>query len=137
MQLSIPELPTYNELASATSIAVPGDMGHGGQSNGERVSSILAVAEEAAKVARKEWEAISKLDAKTARYSNCGEWWMASIKNIIRACIACSIAIATTKKELEFAKSLSEVLTVEIPESGKLYHNFWVVPKVSIRRQQQ
>lgn len=134
MQLSIPELPSYEELAVATSLAVPNEVDNGGKDIEEQVSSTLEVAEEAAKVARKEWEAISMLDPDTARYSNCGEWWMLSIKNIIRACIACSIAIATTKKELQYARSLNEVLKVEIPEPGELYHTFWVVPKVTIRR---
>lgn len=135
MQLSIPELPSYDELATATTIAPTSKMNNGGQSSEERISSILDIAEEAAKVARKEWETISKLDAETARYTNCEEWWRASVKNIIRACIACSIAIATAKKGFQHAKSLSDVLRVEIPRAGKHYHDFWVVPKLSIQRQ--
>ncbi|KAL8718478.1 MAG: hypothetical protein Q9225_004392 [Loekoesia sp. 1 TL-2023] len=135
MQLSIPELPSYDELATATSIAPSSKMDNGEQSTEERISSILDIADEAAKVARKEWEAMSKLDAETARCTNCEEWWRASIKNIIRACIACSIAIATAKKGFQHAKSLSDVLRVEIPGAGKHYHDFWVVPKLSIQRQ--
>ncbi|KAL9005096.1 MAG: hypothetical protein Q9188_002116 [Gyalolechia gomerana] len=135
MQLSIPELPSYDELAAATLVALPNEVGTEGQGIGERVSSTLDIADEAAKVARKEWEAVSKLDPETARYSNCGEWWLGSVKNIIRACIACSIAIATTKKGFQHAKSLSDVLTIELPEAGQRYHDLWVVPKLSTRRQ--
>lgn len=135
MQLSIPELPSYDELAAATLVVLPNEVGTEGQGIEERVSSTLDIADEAAKVARKEWEAVSKLDPETARYSNCGEWWLGSVKNIIRACIACSIAIATTKKGFQHAKSLSDVLTIELPEAGQRYHDFWVVPKLSTRRQ--
>ncbi|KAL8944918.1 MAG: hypothetical protein Q9216_000079 [Gyalolechia sp. 2 TL-2023] len=137
MQLSIPELPSYDELVAATSVPLHSETDNGGLGIEGEVLSTLGISDEAAKMARKEWEAISKLDTETARYKHCGEWWMASVKNIIRACIACSIAIATAKKGFQHVEPLGDVLTVEMPEAGKLYHDFWVVPKLSIRKQQQ
>ena len=137
MQLSIPELPSYHELMAATSIIPEHEMNYGELANGEGASSSLDIAEEAAKAARKEWEAVSKLDAKTARYAECEEWWRPSVKDIIRACITCSIGIATAKKALQQVRgdSLSKMLMVEIPEAGRNYHDFWVVPKLSIQKQ--
>lgn len=128
MELSIPEPPSYAELAAAT------DMNGNEGSTEAQVISTLDIADEAAKVARKEWEALGKLDADTARCVNCEDWWRASIKDIIRACIACSIAIATVKKGILNKKGrlLSDVLTAEILEAGKRYHDSWIVPKVSV-----
>ncbi|KAL8918943.1 MAG: hypothetical protein Q9208_007053 [Pyrenodesmia sp. 3 TL-2023] len=135
LQLSIPEPPSCAELAAATSIAPVTDVKDHEWSSEERAISMLDIAEEAAKVARKEWEALGKLDAQTARCVNCEEWWRASVKDIIRACIACSIAIATVKKGIlnKKGRPLPDVLTAERPEAGKRYHDFWIVPKLSLR----
>ncbi|KAL8789606.1 MAG: hypothetical protein Q9213_001042 [Squamulea squamosa] len=131
MQLSIPEVPSHAELASATSISSEAQGTDGGSTTERQVLSVLDIAEEASKVARKEWEALSKLDAEAARRVNCEEWWRKSVKDVIRACIICSITIATTKKGLQNAegKPLRNFLQAEMPEDGKSYHDFWIVPK--------
>ncbi len=128
MQLSIPEPPSYAELAAAI------DMKGNERSTEAQAISTLDIADDAAKVARKEWEALGRLDAETARCGNCEDWWRASIKDIIRACIACSIAIATVKKGILNKKGrlLSDVLTAENLETGKRYHDSWIVPKLSV-----
>ncbi|KAL8971077.1 MAG: hypothetical protein Q9183_001225 [Haloplaca sp. 2 TL-2023] len=130
MQLSIPEVPSYTELSAATSIDGAATSEDGASSTETQAMSVLDVAEKAIKVARKEWEAIGKLDAKTARYTNCEAWWRASIKDINRACIVCGIAIATVKKALQHAdgRPLTKMLKVE--DQGKNYHDFWVIPQV-------
>ncbi|KAL9588484.1 MAG: hypothetical protein Q9203_002705 [Teloschistes exilis] len=129
MQLSIPELPSYAELNGATSITRSD-----AEKDEDQALSVLDMAEEATKVARKEWEALGKLEAEKARCVNCEEWWRASVKDIVRACIACSIAIATMKKAVQtpHGKPMREVLKVEMP-GEKSYHDFWLVPKVSLR----
>ncbi|KAL8632754.1 hypothetical protein Q9189_001459 [Teloschistes chrysophthalmus] len=129
MQLSIPELPSYAELNGATSITRSD-----AEDDEDQALYVLDIAEEAAKVARKEWEALGKLDAEKARCVNCEEWWRASVKDIVRACIACSIAIATMKKAIQtpHGKPMKEVLKVEMP-GEKSYHDFWLVPRVSLR----
>ncbi|KAL8773941.1 MAG: hypothetical protein Q9209_001371 [Squamulea sp. 1 TL-2023] len=134
MQLSIPEVPSYAELARATSIMSEAQGTEGESSAEKQAMSVLDIAEEASKMARKEWEALSKLDAVTARRVNCEEWWRICVKDVIRACIICSIAIATTKKALQNAegKPLRNFLRAEMPENGKSYHDFWVVTKLSI-----
>ncbi|KAI4253463.1 MAG: hypothetical protein LQ352_003678 [Teloschistes flavicans] len=128
MQLSIPELPSYAELSDATSMTRSV-----GETDEDQVLSMLDIAEEATKVARKDWEALGKVEAEKARCVNCEEWWRASVKDVVRACIACSIATATMKKAIKtpHTKPVHEVLKVEMP-SGKAYHEFWLVPKVSL-----
>ncbi|KAL8912645.1 MAG: hypothetical protein Q9171_002370 [Xanthocarpia ochracea] len=135
MQLSIPKVPSYAESTAATSITFGIERTGGGCSVGGQAYSILDIAEEAAKVARKEWEAFGKLDAEAARCINCEEWWRTSVKDVIRACIICSIAIATMKKGVQKAKgnTLKDFLQAEMPGNGQSYHDFWVVPKLSIR----
>ncbi|KAL8728353.1 MAG: hypothetical protein Q9181_005374 [Wetmoreana brouardii] len=134
LQLSIPELPSYAELSAASSFEAGEAQNDGGLSAGVQALSTLNAAEEAIKIARKEWEALGKLDAETARVTNAEGWWRASIKDVIRACIVCSIAIATAKRGFQNAKGkqLSEVLKAEMPK-GKSYHDFWIVPQLSIQ----
>lgn len=138
MQLSIPEPAPYAELSAATSIPSGTAEDESQGSIKDQAMSMLEIAGEAARTARKEWEALGKLDAKTARCVNCEEWWRASVKDIIRACIACSITVATTEKGVQTAlgmgRPLSDVLTAEMPRVGKRYHDFWIVPKLTVQQ---
>ncbi|KAL9040205.1 MAG: hypothetical protein Q9180_002050 [Flavoplaca navasiana] len=130
MQLSIPEVPSYAELTAATS-NVSGINKHEGGLPAEKQSlPVLDMADEASKVARKEWEALSKMDVQAARCVDCEDWWRKSVKNVIRACIICSIAISTMKKGAQ-DKPVKHILHAEMPEDGKTYHDFWVVPKLT------
>ncbi|KAL8759352.1 MAG: hypothetical protein Q9199_000831 [Rusavskia elegans] len=135
MQLSIPEVPSYSELTAATSTMSEMERSEGASSAEGQALSILDIADEASKVARKEWEALSKLDAQAARCVDCEEWWRKSIKDVMRACILCSIAIAATKKGVMNAqgKAVRKSLEAEMPADGKSYHDFWVVPKLTIQ----
>lgn len=140
--LSLPEVPSYSEFASLVSLRTP-EMANA--ENGQPVPasdaeinaqafSILNVADQALKVARREWEAVSKAKAETARCVPCEDWWRASVKNVLRACITANIVVATAKKALTSAgsKSARDMLKVDIGESGKGYHAWWIVPKMSM-----
>ncbi|KAL8963450.1 MAG: hypothetical protein Q9193_000282 [Seirophora villosa] len=138
MQLSIPEPAPYAELAAATSI--PSGTAKDDEQGliKEQAMSMLDMADEEAKMGRKEWEALGKLDAETARCVSCEESWRGSVKDIIRACIACSIAVAATKKGLQNALAegapLSDMVTADMPRAGQRYHDFWIVPKLSVQK---
>ncbi|KAI4096133.1 MAG: hypothetical protein LQ344_001196 [Seirophora lacunosa] len=138
MQLSIPEPAPYAELAAATSIPSGTAKDDEQGSIKEQAMSMLEMADEEAKMGRKEWEALGKLDAKTARCVSCEESWRGSVKDIVRACIACSIAVATTKKGLQNALAvgapLSDMVTADMPRAGQRYHDFWIVPKLSVQK---
>ena len=134
MQLSIPEVPSYAELTAATSNVSVINKNEGELPAEEQSLRVLDMADEASKLARKEWEALSKMDAQAARCVDCEGWWRNSVQNVIRACIICSIAISTMKKGAMNAKHkpVKHVLHAEMPEHGKTYHDFWVVPKLTI-----
>ena len=133
MQVSLPEIPSFAEFSSLEACLETAD--EESAQHTEQSLSQLKSAEQAMNIARKEWEAISKLDAETARCVGCEKWWRTSVKDAIRACIACNIAIATTKKGLLKAegRNMKDVLQVEVTESEKSYHPFWTVPKVVLK----
>ena len=87
------------------------------------------------KTARKGWETLSKVDADLARCEGCEEWWRASVKNTLRACIAAGIAIGTVKRGIEQAgkKELKDVLQISLGTSEESYHPWWIIPKISTR----
>lgn len=143
LALSLPEVPSYSEFASLVSLRTSETTD---TMNGQSIPatqaeinaqafSILDVADQALKVGRREWEAVSKAKAETARCVSFEEWWRSSVKNVLRACITANIMIATAKKALANAgsgsKNVQDVLKVEIAESGQGYHAWWIVPKIS------
>ena len=139
--LSLPEVPSYPEFASLVSLRKDGGMSTNdpkptSSTQAETTAqaiSILDIADQALKVARKEWEAVSKAKAETARCVPCEDWWRASVKNVLRATITANIMTTIAKKAFENfnIREASEILKVEIVESGKGYHPWWIVPKIS------
>jgi len=79
------------------------------------------------------------MSAEAARCRGCEGEWRKNVKDVLRACIATSIAISTVKKALGDVEAkrgekadLGGRLKVDIPETGKGYHDWWVVPKISV-----
>ena len=138
--MSLPEVPSYAEFASRVSLHTPerdvGDPSYHTASTrietNHQASSILEIADQALKAARKGWEAISKAKAETARCVGCEDWWRTSVKNVLRACITANIMIATSKKAMSTAasKDARDILIVEVVKSDELYHAWWMVPRV-------
>lgn len=142
LPLSLPEVPSFLDFSSVVSLRMPEttdfhEFNASKDEVKEQALSVLDVAEQAMKAARKEWDAISKTDAETARCLGCEDWWKASVKNVVRACIAGSIAVATAKKGLMAAsannRNIRDALRVELPEKEKRYHAWWVVPNISVK----
>jgi hypothetical protein len=143
LPVSLPEVPSYRDFASLVSLRTPDPSNVGNATpasttqaeiNAQAVS-ILDVADQALKVARREWEALSKAKAETARCVPCEDWWRTSVKDVLRACITANIMVATAKKALANAgsKNAHDMLKIEIGESGKGYHAWWIVPKIAIK----
>jgi len=132
--MSLPEVPSYPEFTALVSLHSTSPSGTIPERNAQAFS-ILEVADQAMKTARKEWEAVSKVSAETARCESCEEWWRAGVKNVLRSCIGANIAIAAAKKAVAKAGKFSgaEKLNVEIGGSGKSYHSWWIVPKIEAR----
>lgn len=141
LPLSLPEVPSYPEFSSLVSLRTPETTDTQAVASKDEVKeqalSILDVADQAMKAARKEWDAISKTKPETARCLGCEDWWKASVRNMVRACIAGNIAVATAKKGLMSSSSadgnITDALRVELPEKEKRYHAWWLVPSISVR----
>lgn len=141
LPLSLPEVPSYPEFSSLVSLRTPETTDTQAVASKDEVKeqalSILDVADQAMKAARKEWDAISKTNPETARCLGCEDWWKASVRNMVRACIAGNIAVAAAKKGLMSSSSadgnITDALRVELPEKEKRYHAWWLVPSISVR----
>ncbi|KAL6720174.1 N-alpha-acetyltransferase, non-catalitic subunit [Lecanora helva] len=140
--ISLPEVPSFTDFISLVSLRTPNKSHHRPPDSRatswmevkEQAFSILSVADQALKIARKEWEAIMKADPETARCVGCEDWWRASTRDVLRSCITANIMVATAKKALANvgSKSIQDALTVEIPESNEGYHPWWVVPRIAV-----
>ncbi len=141
--MSLPETPSYEEFTSLVSLRTPEKPETDARKRGpatpdivkEQASSILEVADQALRVARKEWEAVSKANDKTVRCMGCEDWWRMSVKNVLRACITANIMVATAKKTVANAgsKNIRDALGVELAGSGKGYHPWWIVPRITAK----
>lgn len=116
LPISLPVLPTFAEyscLIPSASVETPSDL--------------LDEAELALKRARKEWEAVSKVGPETGRFVGCEEGWRKGVKDVLRGCIAGSIAVGAVRRA---AGEGEGKVRVEVPAVGGRYHAWWVVPKV-------
>lgn len=92
---------------------------------------LLTFAAETVMSAKKGFEMLSKLRAETAFCQGSHEAWLGNIKACVKACISASISISAVRKAVEAVGEGSELkIKVEIPETGKGYHDWWPVPKI-------
>ncbi|TGO40307.1 hypothetical protein BHYA_0039g00490 [Botrytis hyacinthi] len=97
----------------------------------ETTLDLLLIAGEATAAAKKGFEILSKLNPKDAYCRGSHESWLKDIKDCLKACIFTGISIAAVKKAIEGAGKDNKVkIQVEIPTTGKGYHDWWIVPKV-------
>ncbi|TEY48905.1 hypothetical protein BOTCAL_0289g00040 [Botryotinia calthae] len=97
----------------------------------ETTLDLLLIAGEATAAAKKGFEILSKLNPKDAYCRGSHESWLKDIKDCLKACIFTGISIAAVKKAIEAAGKDSKVkIQVEIPVTGKGYHDWWIVPKI-------
>ena len=82
--------------------------------------------------AKKCLELLSRLSPKDSYCQGSQDSWLNNIKACLKACIFTSITISAIKKAVEVAGEHGEVkLKIEIPATGKGYHDWWVVPKAT------
>ena len=143
--LSIPEVPSYAEFEALASLpahngCVEADTRRSAKSLRESHSLAKTLVENAGvalKNARKEWDTVSKSSPGETGTTQCEEWWRADVKNVQRACIAANIALETARKAVSSLKSgapvtdLKKILKVEVGEHSKVYHSWWLVPKIT------
>ncbi|RDW71406.1 putative MAK10 [Coleophoma cylindrospora] len=118
--IGLPELVSFDEFTRQ--VEQPED----------DILGLLSYAMEAAAGAKKGLEVMSKLKAEEAFCQGSQESWVKNVKEGLKACIFTNITIATVKKAVEAAGESGTVkLKVDIPPTGKGYHDWWVVPKVT------
>ena len=143
--LSIPEVPSYAEFEALASLpahngCIEADARRSAKSVRESHSQAKTLVENAGvalKIARREWDTVSKSAPEKIGTTQCEEWWRADVKNVQRACIAANIALETVRKAVNSLKSgipvtdLKKVLKVEVGEHDKVYHSWWLVPRIT------
>lgn len=100
---------------------------------GESTLDLLSIAADATAAAKKGFEILSKLNPKDAYCRGSHESWVKDIKNCLKACIYTGISIAAVKQAIETEGEDDDgnvKIKVEIPMTGKGYHDWWVVPKI-------
>jgi hypothetical protein len=96
----------------------------------ESTIDLLNFAAESASAAKKGFEVLSKLSAKDSYSQGSHESWLKNVKNCLKACIFASITIAAVKMAVEAASKDGKIgIKIEIPATGKAYHDWWLVPK--------
>lgn len=144
ISLSIPEVPSYADFAARAGL--PSDheesrdtLLRGSKSSKkwrQRAHRLIEDSSQALKNARKLWEAISKSSPLQAQTVECEEWWRVDTKNVLRSCIAASISIEQAAKAINGAEGeqstmMKDALKIDIPEPGKAYHPWWIIPKIT------
>jgi hypothetical protein len=119
LSIGLPELIPFEELTRV--VAQPE----------ETTLDLLSFATQSAMSAKKAFEALSKMSAKEAYCQGSHDSWLNNIKGCLKSCIFTNITISVVKKAVEGAGADDKVkIKVEIPPTGKGYHDWWVVPKV-------
>lgn len=99
----------------------------------ESVDNILQFAADSVATAKKSFETLSKMSAKESFSQGCHESWTKDVKDCMKAAIFTGISVVGIKNAVAGVKkgeSVNGKVRVEIPEAGKGYHDWWVVPKV-------
>lgn len=140
LPIALPQVPSYSDFTSLISprqTAAPTDIQRPNHTTAliTQASLILDIADQTLREARKEWDAVSKTDPKTAQCTSCEDWWKSSVRDVVRACITGNIAVATAKKGLANLgkKEAKDIFTVMIPEKENRHHAWWVVPSISVK----
>ncbi|SPO03441.1 related to MAK10 Glucose-repressible protein [Cephalotrichum gorgonifer] len=97
---------------------------------GVETLELLAAAANAAATARRSLESMVKLEKDYTFSGLAYDAWLDRTKGTLRACIALGLAITTLRKMVEVAGEGEVKGKVEIPDSEKSYHPWWIVPRV-------
>ncbi|KAG9241360.1 amino-acid N-acetyltransferas-like protein subunit Mak10 [Calycina marina] len=98
----------------------------------QSILDLLDLAADSAAAAKKAFEIMSRLTPEEAFCQGSHASWLKNVKDCLKAAIFTGITISTVRKAVIAAGNRVELkIKIEIPESGKGYHDWWVVPKAS------
>lgn len=119
--IELPELPSYTEFAEST------------QQPDKSTEDLLKAAESAVAGAKRGYEVMTKFGEKEAFTAQSHARWLATTRNGFKSVIQAGLAVTALKKISEMRDN-GEVVNVKVvvPEPGKIYHEWWIVPSVTI-----
>ncbi|KAK9426336.1 putative Amino-acid N-acetyltransferase subunit Mak10 [Seiridium unicorne] len=124
VNIGLPQLPSFDDFTKAT------------QQPETSIMELLKYADGAVGGAKKGYEALSRMQEQNTFSVGCHERWLANVRNCQKATIFAGIAVNMLQKTIENLGDGDGLdgeklqLKVEMPEEGKGYHDWWVVPKV-------
>lgn len=96
----------------------------------DKAQPVCDVAERVAKDARANFSTFRSMGARAAQAEVVKDAWDADVANMIKSTVATGLAVSVIRKAAA-AGALANV-KLELPKPGNRYHDFWVVPKLSI-----
>lgn len=120
LSIVLPELPPYPTFTSQSSQAT------------ESTPDLLKIAAEAIGRAKKGFEELGRLEAEAAFCRGSEGAWRKGVRDCLRAAVAAGVVVQVVKREVERdGGDVKGRLRAEVVETGKGYHDWWCVPKVS------
>lgn len=119
--IELPELPSYTEFSRST------------QQPEKSTAELLRAAESAVAGAKRGYEVLTKFGEKEAFTAQSHTRWLATTKNGFKSVIQAGLAVIALKRVAEMRDNGEEVnVKVVVPEPDKIYHEWWIVPSVTI-----
>jgi hypothetical protein len=81
------------------------------------------------KEARTAFAEMRKMGPVSARAEGVEGWWSKNAGSLLSSCVAAGVAVAGVRGTVAEGGVSSK--RVELPECGKRYHDWWVIPKIS------
>ena len=138
--IGLPQLPSHGDFRRATEQPETG------------LADLLTYAEGAVAGARRGYEALARSPDHQAFCVHSHARWLDGVRACLRAAIAANVAITALRRAVEEARgaaaagardgeaeaevaqeetlNLADKFTVEVPEPGSGYHDWWIVPKL-------
>lgn len=121
LPIELPELPTFQEFTEST------------KQKSKSVSKLLDNAESAVSGAKRGYEVLTKFGEKEAFTAQCHGRWLQGTRNAFKSVIQAGLAVTTLKKVAEAREKGEEIdVKVEVPGPDKGYHEWWIVPKITL-----
>ncbi|KAK7977699.1 hypothetical protein PG996_003751 [Apiospora saccharicola] len=120
VNIGLPQLPSFDDFTKAT--AQPETS----------ITELLKYAENAVGGAKKGYEALSRMNDLQTFSVGCHDRWLTNIKGCQKSAIFAGIAITALQKaiETEGENAADLKVKVKLPQPGKGYHDWWIVPKI-------
>ncbi|KAF3766401.1 Mak10-domain-containing protein [Cryphonectria parasitica EP155] len=119
--IELPELPTYTEFSRSV------------RQEEKPATALLSTAESAVAGAKKGYEVLMKFGEKEAFTAQCHKRWMQATRAGFKSAIQAGLAVSTLKRVVEARDKGQDVqVNVKIPGPHGGYHEWWVVPTITI-----